>query len=185
MTLPLRRTTAEFEEFKREWDAKHKPPSDLSPAQQIALLTIRRTALAREVAGRLKSSTVRASHGDFESLTTRGLAIRHTSGKFLIVTYQGKVIADTIARQLAKDLGLHFFTVGRDRLHHRIWCCCGWSHAFSASTYHVNRINAEWMAKHLRNVKVDKASVVQGGEAEEWTEWPAAEPQEIRAGAIR
>ena len=97
----------------------------LTPQQQMALLTVRRSDLCREVVCKLMHSTVRPSELDYIELTKRGLIQRQ--GTRRIVTYLGKRRADRIANELARELGLHFFTVGHDRLHNRISCTCGWS----------------------------------------------------------
>lgn len=135
----------------------------LTPGQQLALLSVRRSALSREVVAKLKVSTVRASQKDYATIIAKGLAIRHGSRKFLIVTYQGKVAADAIAQAAAKDLEIHFFFTGHSRLSNWIKCACGWSHCYTAAHHHVARCNAEWMGKHLREVGAAKASVIAGG----------------------
>lgn len=163
--------------FKTTLDGKPKvddaPVPDLytlTPSQQLALITIRRSDLCRELVDKLMHSTVRASEEDYRELTKRGLIQRQGSKR--IVTFLGKMRADREAKALAKEFGLHFFTVGHDRLHNRISCTCDWSHYYTASRYHVRRVNAEWMAKHLRDVGEIKATVVAGGDG--FIDWPAS-----------
>jgi hypothetical protein len=133
-------------------------PYILTPQQQMALLTIRRTDLCQELVRKLMHSTVRPSEIDYLELTKRGLIMRQ--GNRRIVTYLGKRRADRIANELAKEFGIHFFTLGRDQLHYKIFCCCGWSHHYTANFAHAARCNAKWMAKHLRDIGEFRATVV-------------------------
>jgi hypothetical protein len=149
-------------------------PYILTPQQQMALLTIRRTDLCQEIVRKLMHSTVRASEIDYLELTKRGLIARQ--GTRRIVTYLGKRRADHIANELARELGLHFFTLGRDQLHYKIFCCCGWSHHYTANFAHAARCNGEWMAKHLRDVGELKATVVSASGSADWS--AADEPKQ-------
>ena len=180
MVLPLRMSPEDEAKFRADFDARMKELAyELTPGQQLALFTLRRSDLCREIVDMLKRSTVRATEADFDNLIRRGYAQHHHSGK-RIVTYVGKLRCDTLAKQAARELGLHFFTVGSDRLHQKLFCTCGWSHHYSASWSHVARCNAEWMGKHLRDVNTVKATVVADNDG--WTDWPAAEdiePKEV------
>lgn len=110
-----------------------KPEPNLTAGQQLALLKLRRSDLARELVETIERGTTRATGADYDELERRGLAVKKPGSTFRIVSYVGKVRADALARESAKVLGLHFFTTGSDRLHNIVNCCCGWSTRYTAS----------------------------------------------------
>lgn len=145
-------------------------PYILTPQQQMALLTIRRTELCQEIARKLMHSTVRASEGDYLELTKRGLITRQ--GTRRIVTYLGKRRADRIANELARELGLHFFSPGGRRFETFVVCSCGWKYSHSRNEGHERSAFGRRMAEHLSKVGEAKASVVAGVG---FTQWPTAD----------
>lgn len=165
-----RGSQADYEAFGVEWDAKQRDLTELSAAEQFALLDIRRSDLSRMVVDKLRSSTVRASPHDYDSLIRKGLAY-HQGGK-LIISYLGKLRADRIANESAKTLDLHFFVTGGSRFETYVACVCGkFRYDHSRNEGHERGAFARRMAAHLRDVGVAKASVVAGAA-------PVAEPEQ-------
>jgi hypothetical protein len=152
----------------------------LTPQQQMALLTVRRTDLCQEVVRKLTHSTMRASEIDYLELTKRGLIARQ--GTRRIVTYLGKRRADRIANELAKELSLHFFCTGARRFESYVACSCGWSYSHSRNEGHERRAFGRRMAEHLRDVNEPKATVVAGNG---FSDWPTSteEPLQDQAEA--
>jgi hypothetical protein len=157
--LPLRSTIDA--DFQREWEARFRP-SPLTAGQQLALLITRRSTLSSAVVDKLKRSTAKASPHDFDHLVRRGLAQRHASGRFLIVTFTGKLQADRIASALARDLKLHFFVTGGGRYSGYVACMCGWKYSHSRNEGHERSAFARRMSQHLAEVGQAKADVVAG-----------------------
>lgn len=155
-----RGSQADYEAFGVQWDAKQRELISLSAAEQFALLDIRRSDLSRMVVDKLRSSTVRASPHDYDSLIRKGLAY-HQGGK-LIISYVGKLRADRIANESAKTLELHFFTRGFGRFETYVACSCGWNYHHSRNEGHERSAFSKRMGQHLREVGQAKASVVAG-----------------------
>lgn len=82
-----------------------KPDPALTAGQQLALLKLRRSDLARELVETIERGTTRATGADYDELERRGLAVRKPGSTFRIVSYVGKVRADALARESAKVLG--------------------------------------------------------------------------------
>lgn len=83
-----------------------KPISeDLPPSQQLALLTLRRSELSKEIVTKLYHSTVRATPRDYEDLVQRRLATREGNLSHKL-TPMGHTKANMLARELATTLGI-------------------------------------------------------------------------------
>lgn len=107
-------------------------PVDLSPSEQIALLTLRRnqSSLSRMIVERMTRSTVRASFQDYQSLIRQGFAMRKAGEQLHVITPKGFVRAQMVEHVLAKELGIerdrHVFGIRTDGRYGR----------FTKSTFH-------------------------------------------------
>lgn len=91
-------------------------PVEMTPGQQIALLTLRDSQLARAIVGKLVHSTARAGYLDYRELVHRGFAEPKGNGQYgHRITFPGRVHANILARKLAIELGInpHAFDVKR------------------------------------------------------------------------
>lgn len=82
----------------------------LTHGQRVALLMMRRSDWSRAVLAKLKEAGLLAVNGDnFRSLVPLGLAIAK-GHSYHIPTRHGRWTADRIAREIARDIGMHVIT---------------------------------------------------------------------------
>lgn len=138
--------------------------TDLSPSQQLALLTLARTELSRMCVAALQRSTVRATAIDYFHLQQAGLAIRERGSRWHEITPRGKWRADSLARIVARDLSLHLIIrSGGGRYESSVSCTCGKFHySHSRNEGHERTAFARRIGAHLREVGASYADVVMG-----------------------
>lgn len=80
-------------------------PDYLTPQQQLALLTLRRSELSELVVRHLLRSTVRHSRADCEAMIPLGLVKRTIDGRHALLPH-GHVKANILAREFAEQFGI-------------------------------------------------------------------------------
>lgn len=92
-------------------------PVELTPGQQIALLTLRGSQLAKAVLQKLAHSTARASYFDYRDLVHLRFAEPRPKAYGHQITFYGRVHANILAHNLAIELGInpHQYDVARPR----------------------------------------------------------------------
>jgi hypothetical protein len=100
----------------------------LSEPQQLALLTMRRSELSEAVRAELRQRGTPGPWGrNFYELARLNLA--EHNGSFHILTQRGRYLADRLALETARRLGIHVITynLGGRGSAARAYCTCGWS----------------------------------------------------------
>lgn len=130
--------------------------SDLTAAQQFALVSWSRNALCRAVAERLRASTLRHTPEDRKTLRLHGLATQ-ADGPFHRLTEEGEQYAISAAKIIARELGLHLPIGRRKTLQHTAFiCACGYAAIASNHEYDANAHAERKFAKHLVDVQAGR-----------------------------
>lgn len=126
---------------------------ELPDSQKLALLCLRaaRNSNAFECAELLKRQGVTVSGRDYFELAKQGLARQATTG-FHIITDLGMHRSSRIAREIARDNGLHHITRGGDHKTLSARCTCQWSASAPKSGNGATSLDGH-VAKHLAAVK--------------------------------
>lgn len=90
------------------------PGEGLTPGQQLALLTIRKSDLADRLVQKLQRGTVRPSGPDYQALATLGYAMADAR-RLHAITPRGQWKADEMARHLAKQMNVPLRTQWESR----------------------------------------------------------------------
>lgn len=113
MSIPLRLSLEDEAKLKTALNTFRTTIStsrDLTPGQQLALLTIRKSYLSDRVIEKLRRSTVRAIQSDYDTLIDNRL-IRRKGISYEILPL-GLFKANNLARELARQLGIAYTSGG-------------------------------------------------------------------------
>lgn len=137
-------------------------PRSLPLAQQIALLTLRGTELARACISRLRADGAPSPcELDYIALAQARLSMRY-SGNRRALTPIGKFRADDIARAIARENSIHVMSYGEGRGFQFVKCSCGeffTSHATAVPGAALKVVRAG--GRHLAHVE-RRAATMQG-----------------------
>jgi hypothetical protein len=133
------------------------PKVQLSWNQKIALLASSPYGeAAYAVYQKLKTQTDLPSlhASDFHALAGMGFAFRVQTERYHKLTDAGRIMANDVAKEIARERGIHtFYSGGNSRYASHVRCVCGWGTTYSRtnSAMSMDRIRAE--SSHLRTVK--------------------------------
>jgi hypothetical protein len=133
-----------------------QPKVQLSWNQKIALLfQSPQGSAACAVYWKLKEQeALPALHSsDYHALAGMGLALRAPTWRYHKLTDAGRFEADDVAKQIARERGIHaFYADNSSRYHSSVRCVCGWAAPFTKTNrgMSMDRIRAE--SAHLRTV---------------------------------
>lgn len=104
------------------------PKPKLLLAEQIALLILRRSEAASEIANRMvKNGAFHPRWADYRELARHGYARLSDGSKRHSITSLGSYEADLIVRALSAKLGVHVYSERTANFQVEAHCCCGWS----------------------------------------------------------
>lgn len=143
------------ERLAREPEPAYVVPTALPLRQKIALLWMRtRSELAREVLDAVEAipDTPKPTAVDFAELVRAAWATKETPARHRL-TQSGIEAADMVARDLAKQMGLHIsIQLGESRYRVSMSCTCGDCWSFSKNEGHIWAQKAKAWTRHLDRV---------------------------------
>jgi hypothetical protein len=151
-------------------------PRHLPPAQQIALLTLRKGELAQACISALRAGGAPSpSELDYIALSRASLAMRFPNNRRAL-TPIGKYRADDLARAIASTTDIHICAYGGTAQAWHVRCSCGF---FASSAKAIRDPLSKVMAKathHLRHVgKLPPAAEARSGALREILACPAVD----------
>jgi hypothetical protein len=133
------------------------PKVQLSWNQKIALLASSPYGeAAYAVYQKLKAQTDLPSlhASDFHALAGMGFAFRVQTERYHKLTDAGRIMANDVAKEIARERGIHaFYSGGNSRYASHVRCVCGWGTTYSRSNSLMSRDRMLAESTHLRTVK--------------------------------